>query len=75
MHKILAIALAAGMAFASIADAKPLRKGSKRSDYTAAEQAAFYKAALAACRKEFGTRVHSVKVNYARATYTCVYYW
>lgn len=75
MYKLTAITLAVGIAVASIADAKPLRKGSKRSDYTSAEQAEFFKIALKACQKKFGTRVHSVKINYARGGYTCVYYW
>lgn len=75
MYKLTAIALAVSLAFASTADAKPLRKGSKRSDYTSAEQSEFFKAALKACQKKFGTRVYSAKVDYARGGYSCIYYW
>jgi hypothetical protein len=75
MYKLTVIALAAGIALASAADAKPLRKGSKRADYTSAEQAEFFKAALKACQKKFGTRVYSAKVDYARGGYSCIYYW
>jgi hypothetical protein len=58
----------------TLASGESLAAGKKRSDYTKAQQKAFYEEALKWCRKKFGARLHEVKVDYAKGRYGCTYY-
>jgi hypothetical protein len=61
----LLMTLASGESFAA---------GKKRSDFTKAQQKAFFQEALKACRKKYGSRLHDVKVDYSKGKYVCWFY-
>lgn len=64
----IAVALSGG------ADAaKKQKKPGSRSDYSVAQQKAFFDEALKLCRKKFGPNVVRVKVDYRRKQYACWY--
>jgi Rad3-related DNA helicase len=77
MKRFLTILAAAGLAIALAGgdDAwSASKKSAKRSDYTKAQQKAFYDEALKICRKKFGAQLHEVKVDYSRNRYVCYHY-
>jgi hypothetical protein len=49
-------------------------KPDSRSNYTKAQQAAYFKQALTACRKKYSSFVHEVKVDYRKRQYVCYVY-
>lgn len=74
--RFLTFSLAAAMAFASAGmDAEAATKKG-RSSFTKEQQKKFYEQALKGCRKQFGARLHYVKVDYSgpRPRYWCYYY-
>jgi uncharacterized protein (DUF608 family) len=66
----------AALAFSPIleADAATKKKTSSRSDYSKEQQKKFYEEVLKRCRKQFGTQLHFVRVNYAKNRYVCWHY-
>jgi hypothetical protein len=69
---VLAVSLALGQT-AGEADAATKKTG--RSAYSAAQQKAYFEAALKWCRKEVGASVHYVQVTYTpRVMFHCHYY-
>lgn len=64
--RFLTVCLAAAMVIAGAgleAEAATKKKG--RSAYTKEQQKKFYEYALKVCRKEYGTSLHYVKVDYS----------
>ncbi len=76
MSKLIVAAAFLALVFSPLSDADAASKKKQRSraDYTKAEQKKFFDDALGLCRKKFGARLHSVKVDYKKFQYVCRYY-
>ena len=70
---ILATVVSFTLSFSLNADAAA-KKTHSRSDYTKEQQKKFYDQALKTCRKQFGSSLHFVKVDYKKFRYVCYHY-
>ena len=72
------LSLFAVLAFVSLsiaeADAAAKKKPGKRADYTKAQQKKFFDEATKLCRKQFGSSLHRVQVDYNKKRYVCWHY-
>lgn len=76
MEKLFILAALAALAFlpALEADAASKKKTSSRSDYTKEQQKKFFEQALKQCRKQYGTQLHFVRINYKKKVAYCYHY-
>jgi hypothetical protein len=75
MRRFVVLPIFLSLASLLIVDAGAAGKKQKsRSDYTKEQQQKFFADALGLCRKKFGARLHSVKVDYKKFQYVCRYY-
>jgi hypothetical protein len=75
MRRFVVLPIFLSIASLLIVDAGAAGKKQKsRSDYTKEQQQKFFDDALGLCRKKFGARLHSVKVDYKKSQYVCRYY-
>ncbi|MBZ0260765.1 MAG: hypothetical protein WBB16_00630 [Aestuariivirga sp.] len=76
MKKFIVLAALAALAVSSAfeTEAASKKKTPSRSDYTKEQQKKFHEEALKLCRKEFGTHLHYVRVDYKKRKFFCYHY-